>query len=199
MYGVCLPCRRASVHRFVLSGLHPRFPYLESVCTRWFFSISLQRLVPKRQQRDVFLLCFFFRGLQLLQQKYGQKQFGVCPNSSCEGWALLPTALTDTPNKHTAKVFCAKCCVRESLWALICLARGVDTTDALRADFECVSSSLKVALSSRSCARGSVRSTGFLFVRTACTGYVSQLVSMTERKAVVPQGCSVLENFSTAP
>ncbi|PFH35555.1 ck2 beta subunit [Besnoitia besnoiti] len=50
------------------------------------------------------------RGLQLLQQKYAQKQFGVCPNSACEGWALLPTALTDTPNKHTAKVFCAKCC-----------------------------------------------------------------------------------------
>ncbi|KEP66649.1 UNVERIFIED_CONTAM: ck2 beta subunit [Hammondia hammondi] len=50
------------------------------------------------------------RGLQLLQQKYAQKQFGVCPNSACEGWALLPTALTDTPNKHTAKVYCAKCC-----------------------------------------------------------------------------------------
>ncbi|PHJ22260.1 ck2 beta subunit [Cystoisospora suis] len=50
------------------------------------------------------------RGLQLLQQKYAQKQFGMCPNSSCEGWALLPTALTDSPNKHTAKVFCAKCC-----------------------------------------------------------------------------------------
>ncbi|KFG54562.1 ck2 beta subunit, partial [Toxoplasma gondii FOU] len=49
-------------------------------------------------------------GLQLLQQKYAQKQFGVCPNSACEGWALLPTALTDTPNKHTAKVYCAKCC-----------------------------------------------------------------------------------------
>lgn len=50
------------------------------------------------------------KGLDLLQQKVASHFYsGGCPNALCDFKFLVPCALTDTPNMHTVKLFCARC------------------------------------------------------------------------------------------
>lgn len=50
------------------------------------------------------------KGLGLLQQKVSSQFYAKgCPNALCDYSFILPCALTDTPNLHTVKLFCARC------------------------------------------------------------------------------------------
>ncbi|XP_026193018.1 casein kinase II subunit beta [Cyclospora cayetanensis] len=50
------------------------------------------------------------KGLGLLQQKVAAQAYAKnCPNALCDFAHLVPCALTDTPNLHTVKLFCARC------------------------------------------------------------------------------------------
>ena len=58
-------------------------------------------------------LCCLSLGLGLLQQKVSSQFYAKsCPNALCDFSYILPCALTDTPNLHTVKLFCARCNVR---------------------------------------------------------------------------------------
>jgi casein kinase II subunit beta len=50
------------------------------------------------------------RGLALMKEKFQRGTFGRCPRIRCEDQQLLPIGETQTPNKHSAKLYCPKCC-----------------------------------------------------------------------------------------
>lgn len=49
------------------------------------------------------------RGQQLMLQKMRNEEFGRCPRVYCEGTAVLPVGLSDSPGKHRVMTFCPKC------------------------------------------------------------------------------------------
>eukprot|EP00762_Andalucia_godoyi_P007564 ANDGO_00777.mRNA.1 Putative casein kinase II subunit beta-4 len=48
-------------------------------------------------------------GLQAMEQKFKNAEFGRCPRVFCNGQHLLPIALTDVPRQNTVKLYCPKC------------------------------------------------------------------------------------------
>lgn len=48
-------------------------------------------------------------GQQLMLEKFRNAEFGRCPRVHCNGQAVLPVGLTDTPQRNTVKLFCPKC------------------------------------------------------------------------------------------
>jgi casein kinase II subunit beta len=49
-------------------------------------------------------------GLALMREKYEAGAFGRCPRYRCRGQALLPVGESHLPGRHSAKVFCPRCC-----------------------------------------------------------------------------------------
>ena len=48
-------------------------------------------------------------GMLKMADRYNRGYFGSCPRASCQGCRLLPAGLTDTPCKHSLKLFCPSC------------------------------------------------------------------------------------------
>jgi casein kinase II subunit beta len=49
-------------------------------------------------------------GLERMKRKIHRKTYGVCPRVRCLGMPLLPMGSSPIPNRHSAKLFCGKCC-----------------------------------------------------------------------------------------
>jgi casein kinase II subunit beta len=49
------------------------------------------------------------RGLQLVREKFNQKQYGTCPRVLCEDQNCLPIAVSEFLRKETVKIYCPKC------------------------------------------------------------------------------------------
>ena len=50
------------------------------------------------------------RGLSAMKEKYEKGLFGKCIRYGCHGTNLLPMGTTFTLRRHSAKLFCPKCC-----------------------------------------------------------------------------------------
>lgn len=50
------------------------------------------------------------RGMAMMKEKYEKGVFGTCPRDQCNGTKMLPMGQTLTPRRHSAKLFCPKCC-----------------------------------------------------------------------------------------
>jgi casein kinase II subunit beta len=49
-------------------------------------------------------------GLALMRRKvFKKRRYGVCPRLYCRSVALLPMGTVPIPNRHSAKLFCARC------------------------------------------------------------------------------------------
>lgn len=49
-------------------------------------------------------------GLALMREKYEAGTFGRCPRYHCRNQCLLPIGESQLPSKHSAKLYCPKCC-----------------------------------------------------------------------------------------
>lgn len=49
------------------------------------------------------------RGQQLMHHKFRARHFGRCPRVYCEGQAVLPCGLSDTPGERSVMVYCPRC------------------------------------------------------------------------------------------
>jgi casein kinase II subunit beta len=49
------------------------------------------------------------RGLESMQRKYINKDFGECPRTMCFGQAVIPMGTTDEPHQDIVKLFCPHC------------------------------------------------------------------------------------------
>lgn len=49
------------------------------------------------------------RGLQKMNEKFRNYDFGKCPRYNCKNYPLLPIGLHDIPAQSTVKLYCAKC------------------------------------------------------------------------------------------
>ncbi|CCW69929.1 unnamed protein product [Phytomonas sp. Hart1] len=49
------------------------------------------------------------RGLKLMEEKFVQCEFGVCPRVFCSGQPLLPVGQSDIVRESSVKLFCPKC------------------------------------------------------------------------------------------
>jgi casein kinase II subunit beta len=49
------------------------------------------------------------RGMQAMEEKYKNADFGRCPRVFCAGQPVLPVGLADLPRQNTVKLFCPKC------------------------------------------------------------------------------------------
>jgi casein kinase II subunit beta len=49
------------------------------------------------------------RGLLLVGEMMRAKQFGTCPRTLCNGQAVLPISLTDTPGSKSVRIYCPRC------------------------------------------------------------------------------------------
>ena len=49
------------------------------------------------------------RGLDCMQRKYINREFGECPRTMCRGQPVLPMGVEDEPRVGMVKVYCPKC------------------------------------------------------------------------------------------
>ena len=49
------------------------------------------------------------RGQQLMHHKFRARHFGRCPRVYCEGQAVVPCGLSDTPGERSVMVYCPRC------------------------------------------------------------------------------------------
>lgn len=63
-------------------------------------------------------VCFFFRGLAKVLEKYNNFTYGVCPNVFCNNQPVIPCGLSDTLGQNRTTVFCRRCNVSNKWGAL---------------------------------------------------------------------------------
>lgn len=105
---------------FNLTGLSTQVPYFDKALDMILDNEYEEEEDPDRQYavesaaqllyglvHSRFLLTS--KGLHLMLHKYHVTVFGACPNTMCNGTAVVPVGLVDQPNIHTAKLFCPRC------------------------------------------------------------------------------------------